>query len=133
MDFFELIEKTSMTKSYKIPLLLSLFGNKMKKEVTLKEISNNFKVFYSEKLHEKDLIKIGLTAKQYEKLALDNPIKFITTSADDFFSFEDKKFKLNEELYNEIRDNSQIFQEIKIRIKYRSKNYFKRKYMEEEE
>lgn len=48
----------------------------------------------------------------------------------EFFTYENKIFTLNDELYNEIVKNEKILEEIRERIEYRIVNYFSRKYME---
>ena len=135
IKFLEFLETTSMTKSYKMPLLLSLFDN-LKKEVDLKEIGEYFKNFYLDEVHKKDLNNkkhSDLDDKKYQKLAEDNPIKYLTEKGKniEFFSYENKRFILNSLLYDEIKSSSYLLEEIKERIDYRVINYFRRKYMEE--
>lgn len=71
--------------------------------------------------------------KQFKKLAEDNPIKYLTEKGKntEFFTYEDKIFSLNAELYEEISRSDELLQEIRERIQYRVVNYFSRKYMEE--
>ncbi|MBC2849987.1 DEAD/DEAH box helicase family protein [Cetobacterium sp. 8H] len=138
INFLEFLEKTAMTKSYKIPLLLSLFKDGLKEEVTLKEIGKFYKEFYGEDLHGKDLTNKrhddwkNWHLKKFEVLAKDNPIHFLTKDGknEDFFSFSDDKFKLNDKLFKEIEKNKELLENILDRLEYRNKNYFRRKYME---
>lgn len=135
IKFLEFLETTSMTKSYKMPLLLSLFDN-LKKEIDLKEIGEYFKNFYLDEVHKKDLNNkrhLDLDDKKYQKLAEDNPIRYLTEKGKniEFFSYENKRFILNSLLYDEIKSSSYLLEEIKERIDYRVVNYFRRKYMEE--
>lgn len=138
-EFLQLLEKTSMTKSYKIPLLLCLFKNDIKKYVTLEEIGKFYKIFYNDELHGKDLYnKKHKNWREWEEksfsiLAKENPIHFFTKDGKnkEFFSFEDEKFILNETLYNEIKENRGLLESILDRLEYRNINYFRRKYMEE--
>ena len=79
ISFLKFLETTSMTKSYKMPLLLSLFDN-LKKEVDLKVIGEYFKNFYLDEVHKKDLNNkkhSDLDDKKYQKLAEDNPINIL--------------------------------------------------------
>ncbi|MGL5623601.1 DEAD/DEAH box helicase family protein, partial [Cetobacterium sp.] len=84
IDFLKLLDTTKMTKSYKIPLFLSLFEVEPKQSIELKEIGKYFKQFYDNKLHGKDLNnKIHTDWKNWElkkfmTLARDNPINFLT-------------------------------------------------------
>lgn len=135
-DFLIFIEKTSMTKSYKISLLLTLFQELLKESVTLEEIGYFYKTFYDDEVHAKDL-----TNKKHEnwrewevqkfmKLANDYPIKFLLENKESnpFFVFKDNTFILEHELYLEIRKDPNILNEIRDRLEYRNKNYFNRKY-----
>ena len=75
-----------------------------------------------------------LLFKEYiEKIAKENPIKFLTEKGKniEFFTYENDNFILDESLYNEISNSTFLLNEIKERIKYKVTNYFNRKYMEE--
>lgn len=138
IDFLSFLETTSMTKSYKMPLFLSLF-EKLEKSQSLEEIGRYFRKFYQREEHRKDLNNKKhiewekWSDKKFEKLAEDNPIKYLTEKGKniEFFTYEDKVFSLNDELYDEIKRSEEILQEIQERIEYRVVNYFSRKYMEE--
>ena len=87
--FLAQIEKTSMTKSYKIPVIMSLINNNLtQKETTSIEIAQNFKDFYSQnKRYQKDLNNKSnknwreWELSDFENLALRNPIKFLSQGA----------------------------------------------------
>ncbi|MDX8337408.1 DEAD/DEAH box helicase, partial [Candidatus Cetobacterium colombiensis] len=138
IQFLQFLEKTSMTKSYKIPLLLSLFKNGLKESVSLKEIGEFYKEFYSDELHGKDLNNKrhedwrNWDLKKFEALAKENPIHFLTKDEknEKFFSFIDDNFILNAQLFNEIMENNELLSNILDRLDYRNSNYFRRKYME---
>ena len=137
IDFLYFLETTSMTKSYKMPLFLALFEN-LEKSQSLEEIGEYFKKFYQSKEHWRDLNNKkhedweSWSKEKFQKLAEDNPIKYLTEKGKnvEFFTYENKIFTLNDELYNEIVRNEKILEEIRERIEYRIVNYFSRKYME---
>lgn len=139
IEFLLFLEKTPMTKSYKIPLFLSIFKNGLKSYVSLEEIGKFYKNFYQDKLYNKDFNnkkhmdwkKWGI--KEYAQLAKENPIKFLTSTDKyiDFFSFKDNKFYLDTDLYKEILLNDELLKNIIDRLEYRNVNYFRRKYMED--
>lgn len=139
IKFLQFLEKTSLTKSYKIPLLLCFFENELKEVISLKEIAEFYKEFYNDELHGKDLNNKkhddwkNWDLKKFENLAKDNPIHFLIKDEKniDFFSFIDDNFILNFQLYKEIRINKKLLENILDRLKYRNINYFRRKYMEE--
>lgn len=137
IDFLYFLETTSMTKSYKMPLFLALFEN-LEKSQSLERIGEYFKKFYQSKEHWRDLNNKkhedweSWSKEKFQKLAEDNPIKYLTEKGKnvEFFTYENKIFTLNDELYNEIVKNEKILEEIRERIEYRIVNYFSRKYME---
>ncbi|MGL6113446.1 MAG: DEAD/DEAH box helicase family protein [Cetobacterium sp.] len=140
-SFLSLLEKTSMTKSYKIPLLLSLFKNTIKERVSLDEIAKEFMEFYQDKVHKKDLNNKkhlnsnNWTLENYKKLALENPIKFMTENKESakYLSFENDYLILDKYLYENLLFENNILRDILDRLTYRNKNYFRRKYNLEEE
>lgn len=137
IEFLNFLEKTSMTKSYKMPLFLSLIEN-FSKVKNIKDIGKYFRNFYQMEEYKKDLNNkkhIHLenwTDKDFEKLAEDNPIKYLTEKEKNkkFFVYEKSNFILSDELYEEL-NNSEYMKDVKERIKYRLISYFSRKYMED--
>ena len=56
IDFINTIKNTSMSKSYKIPLLWAVYNNgNIKIKIDEDDIYNSFKKFYSNKENAKDL------------------------------------------------------------------------------
>ncbi|WP_197053391.1 hypothetical protein [Cetobacterium sp. ZOR0034] len=110
-----------------------------KQSIELEEIGKYFKQFYDNKLHGKDLNNKKHTdwknweLKSFMNLAKDNPIKYLTKNEKnkDFFEYKNNIFYLNEKLYNEIKNNYMLLNNILDRLNYRNINYFNRKYMEE--
>jgi superfamily II DNA or RNA helicase len=136
VKFLNFLEKTPMTKSYKMPLFLSLFQNKIRKSISLREIGIFYKEFYNDELHGKDLShkkQEYWNEKNLEILARDNPIHFLTNNEKnkEFFSFDGNEFSLNDKIFEEIESNEVLLKHILDRLQYRNINYFKRKYMEE--
>lgn len=138
IEFLQFLEKTSMTKSYKIPLLYSLFNQESKRTIHLSEVAKSFKEFYYNPLHGKDLNNRKHNdwkkwdLKKFELLARENPIYFLTKNGNNknFFKFEDSIFSLNINLSQETNDKKELLEDILDRLEYRNTNYFRRKYME---
>lgn len=136
IDFLKFLEKTSMTKSYKIPLLFSIFKNNLTESVTLEEIGREFKEFYSYERHGKDLNNKKHSGyksweiKQFSSLAKNNPIKYITADKEGkkYFEFINNIFSLKESLFKEILNEKELHKDILERIEYRKNNFFSRKY-----
>lgn len=139
-NFLMFLEKTSMTKSYKIPLLETFINDdKFSQTISTSDVAVRFKDFYSNTLHGRDLNnKKHLNwetwkLKDFEKLAVENPIHFLSKSGNEFFEYnkEEKLFFLKEDVYNRLNTNKNIIYEIKSRLEYRNITYFKRKYGED--
>lgn len=132
-EFLAELEKTVMTKSYKIPIIQTFFSEeKFKNEVTLSELVIAFENFYKDEMYRKDLEKIEImNKKEIENLILSMPVKFLIKSLSQFFSFIENKFILNKDLVKLINENPSSLNNICDTLKYRNINYFHRKYMEE--
>lgn len=132
-SFLEFLEKTKMTKSYKMGLFLSVFDEDLKKETSLVKIINNFKNIYKELPFKSDFI--GKKFKdleewknhEYEILLLSFPIKYLTANKETkkFFQFINNNFILDENLYFYIKYNNTILEEVMDRINFRILYYFK--------
>ncbi|WP_027340623.1 DEAD/DEAH box helicase family protein [Halonatronum saccharophilum] len=131
------LEKTSMSKSYKIPTLLSLLDddNKLKREVSIGRVGEIYMNFYKEyKVHQKDLNNKrhknwkDWAKDKFIKEAVRNPIKYL--SKRDYFIYDEinKKFMLVEELEPYLnKDLAEHFLDI---LKYRKTYYFRRRFKE---
>ena len=133
-EFLYELEITSMTKSYKIPAILSLLKNgKFLDNVKSEIIGAKFKEFYHCDFHKIDFNnKIHLNYKQWNSehftdLAVKNPVKFLSKSK--FFDYDEKikTFKISSDYLADLRKYS-LEKEVEERLDYRNKNYFKRKY-----
>lgn len=92
-EFLSTLETTSMSKSYKMPILKAFYneGN-IKMAIDAEDVYKAFKDFYSYGSNGVDMLRHKSTAnfktwgqKEYVKLAKDNPIKFLKQSSSDFF------------------------------------------------
>ena len=96
-DFIHMIEITSMSKTYKMPLLLAFYNNgDIKMQVTEEDVYHSFYDFYHKGSNKVDMVKHKSTKgfeswdkKKYVKLALDNPIHFMLETHSDFFIRKD--------------------------------------------
>ncbi|WP_018249046.1 DEAD/DEAH box helicase family protein [Orenia marismortui] len=135
-DFLIELEKTSMSKSYKIPTLLALLDDeRLKSEASIKKVGETFRDYYKNyKLHQKDLNnKRHKNWKNWDKdkfikEAVKNPVKFLSKRK--FFIHDEvnKRFMLDEELKPYLtEDLTEHFIDI---LKYRELNYFRRRFKE---
>ena len=138
-DFLFELEKTSMTKSYKMPVLYSFIdGNKIREEVSEEILLKTWKDFYSRNKNWKDLNK----ATSYEdykqmtdKVHLDNikknPVNFLKQSASNFFvTTSTAPIALADELKGFLK-NEKFVLHFKDIIDYRTIDYYSRRYHEE--
>ncbi|WP_305305537.1 McrB family protein, partial [Romboutsia ilealis] len=131
--FINTIKNTSMSRSYKIPLLLAFYNNgDIKLKIDEDDIYNSFKKFYSNKENAKDLQGQKSTRgyenwgkKEYIKLAKDKPIKYLADKTSQYFYKEDDKFCLSENLQPYIHQN-EFIEEFKYAIQSLENRYFKR-------
>lgn len=114
-EFINMIETTSMSKSYKMPILLAFYncGN-VKMAINEDDVYNSFYNFYNKASNKVDMIRHKSTAdfenwdkSKYLKLAKDNPIKFLLKTHSDFFNEkEGYVLALNQNMAEIIKDKS---------------------------
>lgn len=139
-DFFDMIEKTSMTKSYKIPVIYSFLNeSSVKLSQTLVEIASYFKIFYkSSDVFVRDITGGGVSNSSIKNIDDFNkiistcekmPVKFLTCGDEANFFEYDKSKKIMKlkipELENIGKAGVDLIKEL---LNYRVNNYFKRKF-----
>ena len=96
-EFINLIETTSMSKTYKMPLLLAFYnkGN-IKMNLSEEDIYQSFYEFYHKGSNKVDMLRHSNTSgfenwikKDYVKLAKDNPINYMLKTHAEFFEAMD--------------------------------------------
>ena len=133
-EFINFIENTSMSKTYKIPVLLAFYNNgDMKLKINDDDLYKSFKEFYSKGSNAVDMLRDKSTSnfknweeKQYINLARKNPVKFLCKSSE-FFYLEDDYVCLKEEL-NPFLNNKYFLKNIKDAIDFRTKEYYKNRF-----
>ena len=96
-EFLKVIENTSMTKSYKMPILKAFYNNgDIKMEISDDDVYISMKEFYSYASNGVDMLKDNSTKdyktwpkRKYVSLARRNPIKFLNKSHGEFFIKKD--------------------------------------------
>lgn len=132
-DFINMIETTSMSKTYKMPVLLAFYnyGN-VKTEINEDDIYKSFYEFYSKGSNKVDMLRDKSTKSfenwgkdRYIKLAKDNPIRYMLKTHGDFFI---KKEGVLLTLTDDLEDISKfnIFSKhMKDAIDYRVMSYYR--------
>ena len=135
-EFINLLEQTSMSKSYKMPILLAFYNDGMvRMEITDDQVLEAWKRFFSTGTNWKDLTGAKtledykrITDKDHLSNAKKNPIHFLTKSGKGFFVTKDGyALALNEQLESVIRQNCFI-EQMGDTIKYRTMEYYRSRY-----
>ena len=133
-DFLYELEKTSMSKSYKIPTLLALIEDDMlKKSVSINKVGKSFERFYRDnKKHQKDLNNKKhkkwkkWNEKRFVKEAERNPVKYLSKRKYFIHDEINNKFMLNSRLYQFI--TNELTKHFKDIVEYRKTRYFRRRF-----
>ncbi len=135
-EFLHIVETTSMSKSYKMPILLAFYNNgEVKTGLTEEDVYHSCKAFYERDQNWRDMEKHKNTRdfrnwdkKRYVSEARKNPIRFLKKSGQGFFV--DKAgyvLALKEDLETVVTDPVFV-QHLKDIIDYRTMNYYRQRY-----
>ncbi|OQA18029.1 MAG: type I restriction enzyme EcoKI subunit R [bacterium ADurb.Bin363] len=131
-DFLLEIEKTGMTKTYKMPVLLAFYNNgNIKMSINDEDLYESFKNFYSHGSNYVDLLRHpgssnykNWTKKDYVSVARKNPVHFLLQSSPEFFYTDGEKFCLTNSLEKYI-DKPAFILHFKDAIDYRTRSFYK--------
>lgn len=134
-EFIKFIETTSMSKTYKLPVLLAFYNNgDMKLKIDDEDLYKSFKEFYSKGSNGVDMLKDKSTSKfktwdkkQYVNLARKNPVHFLCKSSSEFFYLHGDYVCLNKEL-EKFFNNEEFINSVKDAIDFRTKEYYKNRF-----
>ena len=143
-EFLSFLEKTGMSKSYKMPVLLSFIDHDklgaIKRSVSYEEIGKQFRDFYANNpSHAIDLN--SKEDKNWQKKpfkfflskAVKNPIHFLDKSSKGYFTKDEinKVFSINEKISN--LESEVLRKHYEDIINLRTRQYFRRKFRDDEE
>lgn len=131
-NFINMIEKTSMSKTYKLPTILAFIKNgRLELKINDDDLYESFKDFYSHGSNAVDLLrdKNSQTFKEwgkaeYVKLARKNPVHFLCQSESEFFSSDEQFMYLTNSL-SPYQENLLFIQHIKDAIELRKQEFYK--------
>lgn len=138
-SFLSEVEKTSMTKLYKIPTILALvYDNQLHNETHITNIVASFKTFYNSSINAKDLTDESnsnfkeWTEKEWKHLAEKNPIHYLTKRDSSIFMYDAESaiFSLRFDPGDLVvlrKCNKQVLAFVKDIINYRRQGYIERK------
>ena len=137
-EFIKMIETTSMSKSYKIPVFLAFYNNgNIKMKIDEDDVYNSFYEFYHKGSNKVDMLRHKSTAdfekwgkKEFVKLAKDNPVKFLIKTHGEFFEKGDNAvISLCDEL-REFVQNECFVGEVIDSVEYRKVRYYEEREFE---
>lgn len=135
-DFLIELERTSMTRSYKMPVLYSFIGkDSIRQAVTEEELLQKWKEFFAKNRNWKDLPKVEsyqdylkITDKAHLDNIKKNPVNFLKQSAPDFFvSTKSALISLTDGLVPFLT-NPIFVRQVKDIVDYRTVHYYSKKY-----
>ena len=139
-EFINMIETTSMSKTYKMPILLSFYNDgDIKMEISEEDIYKSFYDFYRKGSNKVDMLKDKGTSdfmnwdrKKYVRLAKNNPIKFLIKTHGDFFKSKDGCLISLQDDIRDIISNEAFKKHMKDAIDLRVATYYKNRFFSNE-
>lgn len=138
-EFIRLIENTSMSKVYKMPVLMAFYNHgKILMQVTEQQLLDSWKEFFSTGTNWKDLESginyerfIAISDKEHIKKIIQMPVHFLQESGKGFFiKKEECVLALRDEL-KDVVGNPVFVEQMKDVIDYRTMDYYQRRYRDE--
>ena len=135
-EFINMIETTSMSKTYKMPVLLSFYNDgDIKMEISDDDIYKSFYDFYRKGSNKVDMLKDKGTSgfetwdkKKYVSLAKNNPIKFLLKTHGEFFKEKEQCLIALQDDLKDIISNEAFKNHMKDSIDFRVESYYKNRF-----
>lgn len=137
-EFLNLLETTSMSKVYKMPVLQAFYQDGgIRTDVTDLQLLRAWKDFFDQNRNWKDFDKNityekykAISNKEHLKKILTMPVHFLIKSGNGFFVKRDGfAISLRDEL-REVVENEALKEQMKDIIEYRTMDYYWRRYKE---
>ncbi len=135
-EFISLIENTSMSKVYKMPVLMAFYNHgKVLMQVNEQQLLDSWKELFSTGTNWKDLESeisyerfIAISDKEHIKKIIQMPVHFLLESGKGFFIKKDGcVLALRDEL-KDVVGNPVFVEQMKDVIDYRTMDYYQRRY-----
>ena len=139
-EFINMIETTSMSKKYKMPILLAFYNDgNIKMEITEEDIYKSFYEFYRKGSNKVDMLKDKGTSdfmnwdkKKYITLAKNNPVKFLVKTHGDFFKVKDDSVMALQDDLEQFINYEAFKKHMKDAIDLRVERYYKDRFFNKE-
>jgi len=129
-EFIRFVERTAMSRLYKMPVLLAFFSEKsVDFKPSAEKIVSSFEKFYSENNNRVDIANLKNPPKNWLSLAKSQPMHFLCKQNPEFFSLEDGLITLSGELEGPAL-SSKFRAEVLDAIAYRTMDFKKTRYDE---
>lgn len=135
-EFLHIVETTSMSKSYKMPILLAFYNNgEIKMGITEEDVYHSCKSFYEKDQNWRDMEKDKNTRdfrswdkKRYVSEARKNPVYYLKDSGKGFFvDRQGFMLALRDDLKDVVAEPAFV-QHMNDIIEYRTMNYYRQRY-----
>lgn len=134
--FVCLIETTKMSKVYKMPVLMAFYNHgDIRMEVTEQQLLASWKEFFSTGTNWKDLDKdmtyekyMAISDKEHINKILKMPVNYLQLSGDGFFVKRDGCALALSEKLQDVIDNPVFIDQMRDVIRYRTMDYYQRRY-----
>lgn len=135
-EFIHLIETTNMTKVYKMPVLMAFYNHgDIRMGVTEQQLLASWKEFFSTGTNWKDLDKdmtyekyMAISDKEHINKILKMPVNYLQLSGDGFFVKRDGSALALSEKLQDVIDNPVFVDQMRDVIRYRTMDYYQRRY-----
>lgn len=135
-EFINMIETTSMSKTYKMPVLLAFYNyGDVKMKISEDDIYKSFYNFYRKGSNKVDMLKDNGTRefetwdkKKYVSLANNNPIKFLLKTHGEFFKEKEQCLIALQDDLKDIISNEAFKKHMKDSIDFRVESYYKNRF-----
>ena len=135
-EFINMIETASMSKTYKMPVLLAFYNyGDIKMEISEDDIYKSFYNFYRKGSNKVDMLKDKGTRefetwdkKKYVSLANNNPIKFLLKTHGEFFKEKEQCLIALQDDLKDIISNEAFKKHMKDSIDFRVESYYKNRF-----
>lgn len=137
-EFLNILETTSMTKVYKMPVLMAFYNDgDIQTDLTAPQLLQAWKQFFDQNRNWKDLDKQityekykAMPDKEHLKKIISMPVHFLLESGKGFFEEKDGcVISLRSELQSWVK-NEALKEQMKDIVEYRAMDYYRRRYRE---
>ena len=136
-EFINMIETTSMSKTYKMPVLLAFYNNgDIKMDIDEEDVYKSFYEFYHQGSNKVDMLKDKSTkdfmewdSKKYIRLAKSNPVKYLLQTHSDFFKEKEGYVLALTDDLREFINKEEFKKHMKDAIDIRVQSYYRNRFV----